>query len=316
VQDDPQDLAFGVFRKLIYGAGHPYGYREEGTVAATRATSREDLVKMWQRGYTPKNCALVLSGDLTASEARTLAEKYFGKWNGSGGRYQPPPVENKPSRGVYIVDKPGAAQTFVLVGTAGVPRASADYVPLEVMNKILGGLYSSRINVNLREEHGYTYGSFSFFVYRRAAGAFGAGGGMRTDATGPAVHELLTEMERIRSGKPTEEELKLAKGSFSQSLAGQFETGEETANTIGNLFVYGFSLDYYRELPARIGAVTSEDVQSMAQKYIHPENAVVIGAGDRAKIEDQLKRLSIGDVEVRDYEGNPVSAKAAAGAAH
>jgi len=316
VQDDPQDLAFGVFRKLIYGSAHPYGYREEGTVAATRATTRDDLLKMWQRGYAPKNCALVLSGDLTPSEARSLAEKYFGKWNGSGDRYQPPRVENKPARGVYIVDKPGAAQTFVLVGTAGVPRASEDYVPLEVMNKVLGGLYSSRINLNLREEHGYTYGSFSFFSYKRAAGAFGAGGAMRTDSTGPAVHELLTEMERIRSGKPTGEELNLAKGSFSQSLAGRFETSEEVANTIGDLFVYGFPLDYYRQLPGRINAVTSEHVQSMAQKYIHPENAVVIGAGDRSKIEDQLKKLSIGDVEVRDYEGNPVNAKTAAGAGH
>jgi len=181
---------------------------------------------------------------------------------------------------------------------------------------VLGGLYSSRINLNLREEHGYTYGSFSFFSYKRAAGAFGAGGGMRTDSTGPAVHELLTEMERIRSGKPTGEELNLAKGSFSQSLAGRFETSEEVANTIGDLFVYGFPLDYYRQLPGRINAVTSEHVQSMAQKYIHPENAVVIGAGDRSKIEDQLKKLSIGDVEVRDYEGNPVNAKTAAGAGH
>jgi zinc protease len=316
VQDDPQDLAFGVFRKMIYGPDHPYGYREEGTVAATKATTRDDLLHMWQRGYVPGNSALVLSGDLSPTEARALAEKYFGKWQGPAGRYQPPPVANKVSRGVCIVDKPGAAQTFVLVGTPGVARSTTDYVPLEVMNKVLGGLYSSRINANLREEHGYTYGSFSFFVYRRAAGAFGAGGGMRTDATGPAVQEILKEMERIRSGAPTEEELKLAKGSFSQSLAGQFETSEETANTIGELFVYDFPLDYYQQLPASIGAVTAEDVQRMAQKYIHPESAVVIGAGDRSKIEDQLKKLSIGDVEVRDYEGSPVIGKGSAGETH
>jgi zinc protease len=267
---------------------------------------------MWQKGYVPGNSALVLSGDLTPAEARALAEKYFGKWKGSTGRYQPPAVDNKVARGVYIVDKPGAAQTFVLVGTTGVPRTTEDYVPLEVMNKILGGLYSSRINVNLREDHGYTYGSFSFFSYKRAAGAFGAGGGMRTDATGPAVQEILKEMEKVRSSAPTDEELKLAKGAFSQSLAGRFESGEQTANTVGDLFVYEFALDYYQQLPGKIMAVTSEDVQRMAQKYIHPENAVVIGAGDRSKIEDQLKKLSIGDVEVRDYEGNPVGAKAAA----
>jgi len=306
VQDDPQDLAFGVFRKMIYGPGHPYGYREEGTVAATKATTREELVGMWQRGYVPGNSTLVLSGDLSSTEARGLAEKYFGKWKGTTGRYQPPAVENKVSRGVCIVDKPGAAQTFVLVGTPGVPRSTKDYVPLEVMNKVLGGLYSSRINVNLREEHGYTYGSFSFFVYRRAAGAFGAGGGMRTDATGPAVQEILKEMERIRNSRPTDEELTLAKGSFAQSLAGRFETAEEVANTVGDLFVYEFPLDYYQQLPSSIAAVTAEDVQRMAQTYIHPESAVVIGAGDRSKIEEQLKKLSIGDVQVRDYEGSLV----------
>ncbi len=313
VQDDPQDLAFGVFRRMIYGPGHPYGYREEGTIAATKAATRDDLVQMWKQGYQPGNSALVLSGDLTAAEARALAEKYFGKWTGSAGRYQPPAVDNKVSRGVYIVDKPGAAQTFVLVGTPGVPRTTEDYVPLEVMNNILGGLYSSRINVNLREDHGYTYGSFSFFSYKRAAGAFGAGGGIRSDATGPAVQEILKEMERVRSSAPTDEELRLAKGAFSQSLAGRFESGEQTANTVGDLFVYDFPLDYYRHLPDRITAVTSEEVQRMAQKYIHPENAVVIGAGDRNKIEDQLKKLSIGEVQVRDYEGNPVEEKAAAG---
>jgi zinc protease len=316
VQDDPQDLAFGVFRKMVYGPDHPYGFRDEGTLTATKATTRDDLVRMWQRGYVPGNSALVLSGDLSPAEARALAEKYFGKWQGAGGRYQPPPVENKVSRAVCIVDKPGAAQTFVLVGTPGVPRSTADYVPLEVMNKVLGGLYSSRINVNLREEHGYTYGSFSFFVYRRAAGAFGAGGGMRSDATGPAVQEILKEMDRIRSSTPTDEELTLAKGSFAQSLAGRFETGEEVANTVGELFVYDLPLDYYQQLPATISAVTSEDVQRMAQKYIHPENAVVIGAGDRSKIEDQLKKLSIGDVEVRDYDGSPVIGKGAAGETH
>jgi zinc protease len=315
IQDDPEQLAIGVLHKMIYGPGHPYGYRDDGTIAATHATTRDDLLQMWQRGYAPGNAALVLTGDLTPSEARTLAEKYFGNWTSTSSRHEPPAVENKTSRGVYIVDKPGAPQTFVLLGTLGVPRSTPDYVPLEVMNNILGGLYSSRINSNLREKHGYTYGSFSFFVYHRAAGLFAAGGGLRTDVTGPAVQEMFNELGNIRSSAPTDEELKLAKGAFSQSLAGRFESGEQTANTVGELFIYRLPLDYYRQLPASIGAVTSEDVQRMANKYIHPESAVVVGAGDRAKIEDQLKKLSIGAVEVRDYEGNPVSAKAA-GEAH
>jgi len=199
----------------------------------------------------------------------------------------------------------------LLVGALGVARSTPDYVPIEVMNNILGGLFSSRINVNLREEHGYTYGGFSFFIYQRAAGSFAAGGGIRTDVTGPAVQELFKEMERIRSSAATDEELKLARGAFSQSLAGRFESSEQTANTVGDLFIYDLPLDYYQHLPASIAKVTSGDVRRVAEKYIHPENAIVVGAGDRAKIEDQLKKLSIGAVEVRDYEGNPVSAKAA-----
>jgi zinc protease len=122
-------------------------------------------------------------------------------------------------------------------------------------------------------------------------------------------------MDKIRTSSPTDEELRLAKGAFSNSLAGRFETAEQTAGTMGELFVYGLPLDYYQQLPSSIAAVKAEDVQRMASKYIHPESSVVVGAGDRAKIEDQLKKLSIGTVEVRDYEGNPVIEKGSAGAA-
>jgi zinc protease len=316
IQDDPEQLAIGVLHRMIYGPDHPYGYRNEGTIASIHATTRQDLLQMWQQGYAPSNSALVLSGDLSPVEARSLAEKYFGGWKGPQTKHDPPPVTNKVQGGVAIVDKPGAAQTFVLVGSPGVPRSTADYVPIEVMNNILGGLASSHINLNLREEHGYTYGCFSFFVYQRASGLFAAGGGMRTDVTGPAVHELLKEMENIRSTAPTEEELKLAKGAFAQSLAGRFESSEQTANTLGELFVYGLPLNYFAQLPASINAVSAEDVARVAKKYIHPDSAVVIGAGDRAKIEEQVKKLSIGTVEVRDYEGVPVLGQTSPGESH
>ena len=306
VQDDPTQLAIGVMLKAVYGPNHPYGYREEGTIEVNKIISRDDMVKTWQRGYAPGNSALVLSGDLTQGEARHLAEKYFGDWKSSGERHEPPPVSLKTTRAISIVDKPGAAQTFVIVAGLGVPRSTPDYVRLEVMNNILGGLFSSRINNNLREEHGYTYGGFSFFMYRRGPGLFVAGGGIRTDATAPAVQEILKELERIRTGPPTPEELALSKGSFAHSLAGLFESSEQTANTIGDMFTYDLPLDYYRQLPAKIDAVTQDDVQRMAEKYVHPDTSVVIGAGDRAKIEDSLRKLAIGPVEVRDYDGNLV----------
>ncbi|HWX91109.1 MAG TPA: insulinase family protein, partial [Terriglobales bacterium] len=313
IHDDPTQLAIGVLMKTVYGPGHPYGYREVGTIEANRGIARDDMVKMWQLGYAPGNSALVLTGDLTPGDARRLAEKYFGAWQGAASKHDPPAVNVKTSRAISIVDKPGAPQTFLLVGSLGVPRSTPDYVPLEVMNNILGGLYSSRINSNLREEHGYTYGGFSAFIYRRGPGVFLAGGGIRTDATAPAVQELFKELGRIRTSPPTLGELQLAKGAFSHSLAGLFESSEETANTIGDLFTYELPLDYYQRLPAKIDAVNSDDVQHMAEKYIHPETSVVIGAGDRSKIEDELKKLAIGPVDVRDYEGMPVKQAASAG---
>jgi len=306
IQDDPTQLAIGVMLKTVYGPNHPYSYREEGTIEVNKIISRDDMVKTWQRGYAPGNSALVLTGDLTQEEARRLAEKYFGDWKAAGERHEPPPVSLKTTRAISIVDKPGAAQTFVIVAGLGVPRSTPDYVPLEVMNNILGGLFSSRINNNLREEHGYTYGGFSFFMYRRGPGLFVAGGGIRTDATAPAVHEIFKELERIRTGPPTADELTLSKGSFAHSLAGLFESSEQTANTIGDMFTYDLPPNYYQLLPAKIDAVTPDDVQHMAEKYIHPDTSVVIGAGDRAKIEDSLKKLAIGPVEIRDYDGNLV----------
>jgi len=315
LNDEPFQLAIGVMLRAVYGADSPYGYRELGTAESNKIITRDEMLKFWQTGYAPGNSALVLSGDVTYQEAHTLAEHYFGQWQGEGGKHQPPTVDMKPSRAIYIVDKPGSPQTFVLTGGLGVPRSSPDYVPIEVMNNALGGLFSSRINMNLREEHGYTYGGFSQFVFRRGPGFFVAGGGIRTDVTASAVSEIFKELSRIRTAPLSAEELKFAKDSFALSLAGRFETSEETANTFGELFTYDLPLTYYANLPAQIATVTSEDVQRVATRYVHPDTAVVIAAGDRAKIEPELKKLDIGPVEVRDFEGNPVKATAASSGA-
>jgi zinc protease len=313
LQDDPFQLAIGVFNKVVYGPDHPYGYRQIGTEESNKVISREEMMKLWQQIYAPGNTALVLAGDLSPQEARSLTEQYFGGWQGSSSKHEPPAVEAKTQRNIYIVDKPAAPQTFLLVGGLGVPRSTPDYVPLEVMNNALGGLFSSRINMNLREEHGYTYGGFSIFIYRRAPGAFVAGGAIRTDVTAPAVSEILKELDRIRSAPLSADELKLGKGAFALSLAGLFETSEQTAATVGNMFTYDLPADYYQKLPSQIDAVTEADAQRVASKYIDPATSVVVAAGDRTKIEPELKRLSVGAIEVRDFEGNPVKAAAAAG---
>ena len=312
LHDDPVQTALGVFLRVVFGPQHPYGYREVGTEESNRVISRDEMLKFWQQGYSPGNSALVLAGDLTQDEARQLAEKYFGKWTGGTTKHMPPAVDVKTTRAVYIVDKPAAPQTFVLAGSIGVPRSTPDYVPLEVMNNALGGLFSSRLNMNLREQHGYTYGAFSVFLYRRGPGLFAAGGAIRTDATAPAVQETFKELDRIRTAPLSDDELKLAKGAFALSLAGYFETGERTAATAAELFTYDLPLDYYAKLSPQIDAVNAADVQRVANKYVNPDASIVIASGDRAKIEPELKKLSIGPVEARDFDGNPVKQEAGA----
>jgi zinc protease len=312
IQDDPFQVAFGVLVKTIYGPAHPYGYRNLGTETSNSALTRDDLVASWRANYTPANSALVLVGDLTPADAHSLAEKYFGSWQGSTQKQPPAAIKLQPARGIYLVDKPGAPQTMVLVGSAGASRSTPDYVPLEVMNNVLGGLFSSRLNMNLREEHGYTYGGFSFFDYRRGPGIFLAGGGIRTDSTVPAVEQVFKELDRIRTSPPSPEELKLGKGAFSLSLAGFFESSGQTAGTIGDLFVFDLPLNYYQQLPGKIDAVSTEDVQRVAQRYVHPENAIVVGVGDNAKVADGLGKLALGPVTLRDYDGNPLKTTTAA----
>ena len=152
--------------------------------------------------------------------------------------------------------------------------------------------------MNLREDHGYTYGAQSFFQYRRGVGPFFAGGAIRTDATAPATQELFKEVARIREDELKPEELQKAKDSFSKTLVGLFETTQETASTIGQQLVFGLPLEYYRDLPAQIDKVTSADTLRVAKQYLHPESSVVVGVGDRAKIEPELKKLDIGPVNV------------------
>jgi zinc protease len=310
--DNVNRLALKASYRVLYGDKHPYGFMNTGTESSTKNTNREDVVKFWQTAFVPENSALILVGDLTSTQARELAEKCFGGWTGSHSKLAPPEVDNKVTRSVVIVDKPGAPQTALRLVSLGADRSTPDYVPMQVMNTAFGGLFSSRINMNLREKHGYTYGAFSTFDYRRAIGPFAARSGIRTDATAPAVKELLSEVDRIRTTPLAPEELLMAKGAYALSLAGRFETTPQTAMVMGDLFAYGLPLDYYRTLPAKIDAVSAAEVQAMATKYLVPENMVIVAAGDKAKIQPELQKLNIGPLQQLDYAANPVKAQAAA----
>ena len=291
----------GVF--ALFGPHHPFGYDNSGTEESIKAMSREDMMNFWKSHYVPNNAALVVAGNIPLDDLKTLAESKFGAWK--GGEVPDTQIgspETTKAR-IVIVDRPGAQQTMVRLLQLGVGRANPDYPAIEVMNSELGGLFSSRINLNLREEHGYTYGASSVFVYRRSQGYFLTGGGIRTDATGPAVSEMIKEIRRMIDTPMTADELSLAKDSQSRSLPGMFEASNETTGALSQIFLYNLAADYYEKLPGRLSSVTASDAEEAAKKYLHPDQMILICVGDRAKIEPQLTKLDLGAIEFRDADG-------------
>ena len=292
--------------KLLYGE-QPYGASGTGTTESVTGLTREDVTGFYAGHYGPADSALVLVGDVTTGEARKLAEEYFGKWTGNASAaITLPPAPTPPVTHVVIVDKPGAPQTALEAFGLGVPANSPDLQTLQVMNYVLGGSFASRINMNLREVHGYTYGANSMYQSYRGGGPFVAGGLVKTDVTGPAATQLMYEIKRFPTTPPTEAELNEAKVARVQSLPGQFETSGAIASSMTSIFLYDRPLDYYATLPAKYRAVTAADVARVAKENIHPDQLIIVAAGDRAKIEPQLKEAGVGPVEVRDGQGNVV----------
>ncbi len=303
--DNPTVIAVRVFNRAVYGERNPYGYLELGTAASLKSIGREDLQSFWQ-GYAPENSALIVAGDISAEELKKLATDKFGAWQGSAPAVAPSPIPPA-ARRFIVVDVPGAPQTALRIGAPGVARSNPDYVPIEVMNTALGGQFSSRINMNLREQHGYTYGARSGFDYRRGPGPFAVRSSVRTDATAPAVREVFNELQKIRAAPIADSELKASKDAFARSLPGDFESGPQMVTALGQLYVYGLPLDYYRTLPASIEKVTATDVQHAAMQYLQPDRMTVVAVGDRRSIATPLGALKFGTVEVRDSEGNSAS---------
>ena len=303
-KDNPGVLAAKVFFQAVYGPAHPYGHMEIGTEESNREMTREMLRQFYGDGYGSASSALVVAGDLTEAELRALAEKHFGTWNSAGPEVCIPAVPEKTGRLIVIVDKPGAPQTVLRIGHVGVARSHPEYAGIEVMNTAFGGLVSSRINLNLRETHGYTYGASSAYVFRRGPGPFLIGTSVQTEVTAPAVSEIFGEIKRMREGILTFEELAKAKDSIARSLPSLFETTPESASSIGQLFVHGLGPDYYHGLPGEIQRVSVAGVEHIAWKHMRPEEMVIVAVGDRARIEPELEKLDLGPIEIRDAAGN------------
>jgi len=304
--DNVQSMAMRVGPKLIFGDS-PYGQAGNGTAESVESITGSDLSDFYASHYGPKNSALILSGDITRADAEKLAKTYFGKWNATTA----PPVEipappaPQPTR-IVIIDKPGAPQTALYAFGLGVPVSSPDADTLDLMNYTLGAAFGSRINMNLREVHGYTYGARSGFNEYRAGGSFSSGALVRTNVTAEAAKEMMGEIRNFPEKPSTEEELAAAKEAQIRSLPGRFETTFAMTSALSNIFVNNRPLDYYSNLPRKYEEVTQADIARVAQKYLHADQLVIVTAGDKSKIGQSLKDAGLGPVETRDISGKLV----------
>jgi len=307
-RDEPVAVASIAFPAIVYGRGHPYGHPLNGTDSATARLARDGVAEFYRTYYRPNAARLLIVGDVTLAEARRLAAARFGGWErGDVPAFpSPPPPPRAAARTVYLIDKPGAAQSVVRIGHAGPARTTPDWFALEVLNTIVGGAFTSRLNQNLRETHGYTYGAFSQFAPRRLNGAFVALASVVTAKTDSSLVEFLKELRRIRDEAVAPPELAKAKAYLTLGLPGDFETTGGAAARFRELLAFGLPLDYYDHYVDRINAITGADVQRVAREYIDPDHFDIVVVGDRSQIESGIRALNEGSIVYRDVWGQEI----------
>jgi zinc protease len=299
-RDNPAALVQLAFPRVIYGPTHRYGTSANGLPAAIESLSVTDLQTFYRAHYRPDNATLIVVGDVTPASLMPMLEKAFGSWKGEGLAPLTAEVPTAPqlkSRQIYIVDKPDAPQTQIRIGWVGVPRSTSDYAALEVLNTILGGSFTSRLNQNLREEHGYSYGASSAFDMRLSAGPFFAAAGVQSDKTGESVKEFFNELTRIGTLIP-EDELKKSRNYVALAFPGEFETTGDLARKLEELVVYNLPDDTFAKFVSAVTSVTAADLQKLAARYIQPDRMAVVVVGDRKTIEGQIRQLNLGPVNL------------------
>lgn len=302
MRDDPQSIARLAFPRIVFGPQHRYGIAAMGTPATVSAFTVDDLRQYYRANYRPANAALIVVGAVGADAVLPLLEAAFGGWKAEGAAAATAPAAPAKApapaaRQVYIIDKPGAPQSQIVIGGIGVARSTPDYFPIEVMNTLLGGSFGSRLNQNLREKHGYTYGARSSFSMRLAPGPFAASAGVQTEVTAPALKEFFNELNGIRTPVPAEE-LRRGRNYDALSFPSEFETSGQISAHLEELLVYKLPENYFASYVPNLEAVTAQQVQQAAQKYILPERFAVVVVGDRKTIEAPIRGLNLGPVRV------------------
>jgi zinc protease len=308
IQSTVEGLADVAFSRAVFEPSAPYSRSPLGTRATLERLTRDDVVSWHRTRYSPANTTLLLVGDITVDEARRLAQQALGGWNAPA--VQVPPVANpaRPVTGtrVILIDRPGSVQSGVTVGQAGIGFADPAYIPLMTLSHVLGGGFKSRINMILREQHGWTYGANSAVQALRGAGTFSMSSSVRTNATDSAVAEMVRQYQRIVNEPVPAEELRAAQANLVGSFPSSVQTVQGLSQRMQSLLLYGLPTDFYSSYRERIAAVTPEEMARIGRQKLTPDRLTIVVAGDLAQIEAPIRALNLGTVEVWDADGNKV----------
>ena len=305
-KDDAGTLTDRMFNKVVFDK-KPYAYPSEGTEESIRNMTREDVVKFYSKHYCPGKLVLAFVGAISKDEAISIMNEHFSSWQKACTEQQSITTSStgySPNT-VYVVDKPGAVQSNFRIGHVGIERNNPDFIAVSVMNTILGGYFGSRINLNLREKHGFTYGARSGFNPRIYPGDFSVDADVRNEVTDTSVKLVKEELERIVTAEVTDEELQTVKNYLTGIFPLQLETPNSVATRVINLKLYNLAKNYYSTYISNINNLTKEDILRTAKKYIHPYNLFIVISGNSSAIKEKLSAL--GKVEVYDADGKPLN---------
>lgn len=309
-KSEPFGMALRVFPRLLYGSGHAYGnpLRGSGTEASIGKLTRADLQKFHDTWFKANNATLIIVGDTSLEKITPRLEKLFSEWkSGEVPAKNLSTVQQQKSSAVYLIDRPGSLQSVILAGHVGFPKANPDEIAMETMNVVLGGSFSSRVNMNLREEKHWAYGAGTILLPARGQGPFIAYAPVQTDKTKESLVEMNKELHGILGQRPiTEDELITAQKNETLALPGSWETIDAVSSSIAEIVNFGLPDDYYTTYPGKVHALTVKDLEAAAQKLVHPDNLVWVVVGDREKIEPGIRQLNWGQIQLLDADGTPV----------
>ena len=301
---EPRGLADEMFSRFLYEPRSRFALPESGTETSVEGITRDDIQRFYEMRYQPGTVTCIIAGDVSEDEGFRFVETAFGGWRGSGttavaASFKPA----RTSRALHIVSKPDARQAELRIGCVYLPRNHPDYHASVVMNAVLGGLFSSRINLNLREKHGYTYGAFSSIEWRRQAGPFVVSSAVQSEVAAPAAREALGEIERFRNDLIDDDELTLATNYLVGVFPIRFETTAAIAGALAAQARYGLPEDFYDTYRDNMRAVTPKDVQRVAREHLDPGALQLLAVGDADTIRKPLEELRFGTVKVYDVTG-------------